>query len=420
MRNNTDYGEILRDKYSGIYLSNSICIVIGTLIGIFGNCVVIFVYLFRIKERGERYFIPLLAIVDLIGCFVSCPFYIMDNTFYYNYPSDIVCRIFTFLQAFVAGFSAHILVVICVQRYLLVCKPLGPTMTLFRKKVSFTTALFLSLVYITPLLAISGIKTTDELFLNHTVQTTLCKYYAEDTSASITAYFGFLGLISVVNIIITAALFIPVLRRINISFSGKKWKNVYHINQDSNTSSNTESISQSNKTCSIDSYTHNYVPNQIKPGGIGVTKCISNPDVNYKKKEFLNIRSNKEPSPDDVENGTSFDNTTKSDDIVPSNNETNPEVNSKTRKVAVKRRITIMYFVIIITYILSYIPSLLILILAYAIGDFNVITLTAGETFAWTYFSHFVFLNHIVNPFIYSYFDVKFRTELKTCFMYKR
>ncbi|CAG2247737.1 unnamed protein product [Mytilus edulis] len=465
--NNTDYGEVLRSRYNDISLSSTILIVIGAIIGIVGNCTVIFFYFIRIKERGERYFIPLLAIVDLVACLTSASFYIMDNTFFYNYPNDIVCRLLTFLQVFVPGFSAHILLIVCVQRYLLVCKPFGPKMTLFWKKVSFaaaflfpllysapllgisgikttdeiflnrtvqttickfsavdtsakitayfgflgliivaniiiTAALYIPVlrrihmslskkttksvfykindgntssniestsqptktssidsgtqpsvsnptnqivvetteydskpnemcrnkeftnvcsnkepfredlvknnhvnnavkteeimdidneikhdgVYTAPLLAISGIKTTDELFLNHTVQTTLCKYYAEDTSASITAYFGFLGLISVVNIIITAALFIPVLRRINISFSGKKWKNVYHINQDSNTSSNTESIPQSNKTCSIDSYTHNYVPNQIKSCEIGVTRCISNPDVNYKKKEF--------------------------------------------------------------------------------------------------------------------------------------
>lgn len=75
-----------------------------------------------------------------------------------------------------------------------------------------------------------------------------------------------------------------------------------------------------------------------------------------------------------------------------------------------------MFFAIII----ADLPSLCILILAYAIEDFDVITLTKGETFAWTYFEHFVFLNHIVNPFIYSYFDVKFRTELKKCYMSKR
>ncbi|VDH96201.1 Hypothetical predicted protein, partial [Mytilus galloprovincialis] len=200
-------------------------------------------YLFRIKELGERYFIPPLAIVDLVACFVSSPFYIMDNTFYFNHPSDIVCKILAFLKAFMAGFSGHILLVICIQRYLLVCRPFGPKMTLFWKKVWFATAGFISLFHSAPLLAISGNKTMDDIFLNHTIQTTLCKYYAVDNSPNITAYFGLLALISLVNITLTAALLIPLVRRIQVSFSGRMSKNK---------SSNTESNFQSTETCSVD------------------------------------------------------------------------------------------------------------------------------------------------------------------------
>lgn len=188
-------------------------------------CRYIFFYLFRIKERFERYFIPLLAIVDLVECFVSCPFYIMDNTFYFNHPSDIVCKILTFLQAFMTGLSGHILLVICIQRYLLVCRPFGPKMTLFWKKVWFATAGFISLFYSAPLLAISGNKTTDDIFLNHTIQTTLCKYYAVDNSPNITAYFGLLALISLVSITLTATFLITLVRRIQVSFSGRMSKN---------------------------------------------------------------------------------------------------------------------------------------------------------------------------------------------------
>ncbi|CAC5408950.1 unnamed protein product [Mytilus coruscus] len=166
-------------------------------------------------------------------------------------------------------------------------------MTLFWKKVSFALACFISLFYSAPLLAISGIKTTDDFFLNHTVQTTICKYYAVDNSSNITAYFGFLGLISVVNITITAALLIPLVRRIHVSFSGRMSKNKYYINQDGNTSSNTESPSQSTKTSSIDSDTQTFVSNQTKTSGIAMTKYYSKPDEKYKMKEFSNISSNK-------------------------------------------------------------------------------------------------------------------------------
>ncbi|XP_052077617.1 5-hydroxytryptamine receptor 1A-like [Mytilus californianus] len=409
MINITDYGEVLRNRDLEIYLSNTVLIVIGTVIGFFGNFTVIFFYLVRIKERGERYFIPLLAIVDLFACLASSPFIIMHNTFFYNYPSDIVCRILTFLQVFISGLSGHILLVICFQRYLLVCKPYGPKMTLFWKKMSFALACVFSFVYSIPLIGLSGNKTTHEHFLNHTVETTICKFYAVDSSTKISAYFGFLGLIMVANITITAALYIPVLSRIQVVLSGKIVKDDRHRK----ISSNTESLSRS--TSSIESNTKT-LSNSTTKSGIQATDHDSKPD----EKACFNNYPNKEPSPDGGAYDTSFNNTTKSKEIVAANNELQPEGISKTRNDFAKRRITVMFFVIILAYILSYLPSVILLILAYAIRDFNFISFTESETIAWTYLSRLVFLNHIVNPFIYSYFDVKFRTELKTSFMCKR
>jgi hypothetical protein len=88
----------------------------------------------------------------------------------------------------------------------------------------------------------------------------------------------------------------------------------------------------------------------------------------------------------------------------------------KSRSESVQRRLTIMFLVIIIAYVLSYIPPLVLLILTYAMEDFNFITLSEGQTIAWTYVPRFLFLNNIVNPFIYGYFDTKFRDQLQSCF----
>ncbi|VDI69784.1 Hypothetical predicted protein [Mytilus galloprovincialis] len=418
--NNNVYGELLRDRYSDIYLSNSMCIVIGTIIGIFGNCVVIFFYLVRIKERGERYFIPLLAIVDLFACLTSSAFILMDNTFFYNYPNDTVCRILIFLQVFGTGFSANVLLVICVQRYLLVCKPFGTKMTLFWKKISLAAACSFSFVYSAPFLGISGIKTVDENFLNHTVQTTICKFSAVDTSAKITAYFGFLGLIILANIIITAALYIPVLRTIHISLSRKTMKRVFYNIQDGNTSSNTESASQPTKDSSIYSDTQLSVSNPTPHNRIEATKNDLEPNWECRKKKCANICYITEPSKEEVVKDTTLKDTVKSEEIVSTDNDIKLDGYSKRKSGSIKRRISVMFFVIILVYILSYIPSLTIVILSYAIDDSDFIDLTQSETIAWIYFERFVFLNHIANPFIYSYFDVKFRRKLKTFFTCKR
>ncbi|XP_062575894.1 uncharacterized protein LOC134237762 [Saccostrea cucullata] len=221
MENNTDYQLLLQERHSNISVSSSILIVLGAVVGIIGNLAIIYFYFFRIKERKERYFIPLLAIVDLLACFTSPPFYIMDNTFFYNYPSDAACRILSFLQMCVPGASAHILLV-----------------TLFWKRVFFGIACGIAVGYSIPVLGTSGVLSTVDNFMNHNVSTEICKF-SVDTSPVLTVYFGLLALIILANIGITAGLYVPVLRQIKISFRRKI--KMTSTQNESNFTSHTES-----------------------------------------------------------------------------------------------------------------------------------------------------------------------------------
>lgn len=126
MDNDTFYQFQYLNRFSDIVLSSTILMIIGAVIGVIGNTTIILFYFFRIKERGERYFIPLLGIVDLIGCLTSPSYFIMYNEYLYIYPSTAACRILAFLQICIPGISAHTLFLISIQRYTLVCKPFGP------------------------------------------------------------------------------------------------------------------------------------------------------------------------------------------------------------------------------------------------------------------------------------------------------
>ena len=81
LANESYYLSLLQKRSADIALGSTILIIIGALVGVIGNSLIIHFYFFRIKERGERYFIPLLAIVDFTGYITSSSFYIMDNTF---------------------------------------------------------------------------------------------------------------------------------------------------------------------------------------------------------------------------------------------------------------------------------------------------------------------------------------------------
>lgn len=88
-------------------------------------------------------------------------------------------------------------------------------------------------------------------------------------------------------------------------------------------------------------------------------------------------------------------------------------VKSKSRSA--QRRITTMIFVLILAYLLSYTAPLIILILLFTLKGFTYHTMTRAEMGVWVYLTRLVFLNHIVNPFVYGYFDTKFRKQIRFC-----
>lgn len=70
-----------------------------------------------------------------------------------------------------------------------------------------------------------------------------------------------------------------------------------------------------------------------------------------------------------------------------------------------------MFMIIILVYILSYIPTLAILIATYTLSDFTYLELSTAGINLWLFCARFLLLNHVVNPFIYGYFDIGFRAE---------
>lgn len=246
MENDTLYQFQYLNRFSDIVLSSTVLMSIGAVFGVIGNTTIILFYFFRIKERGERYFIPLLGILDLIGCVTSPSYFIMYNEYLYIYPSTAACRILAFLQICIPGISAHTLLLISIQRYTLVCKPFGPKMTHFWKRVLFGIICFISFAYSAPLLTTAGVYTDKVTYMNHNVTSEMCKFSGE-RSLLISIYFMLLFLIMIANLV-TAGLYIPVLRRAKFSFRSRKVK--YEINGDGNVDSKTET-SQATRTSDV-------------------------------------------------------------------------------------------------------------------------------------------------------------------------
>lgn len=524
MENETDYA-IIYKKYSTALLASNVLTLVGAAVGIIGNIIIIGFYHFRIKDKSERYFIPALAAVDFSACIINAYGNTVLNENMFNFTEHFHCQVIWFLELFISGFSGHMVLIIALQRYLLICKPFGPHMTLRRKRAALLVTFLLTVLYASPSWAMSGIKTEKRVYMSKNITTTMCVFVVDYTSSAI-AYSGILLFLTVANAIVCISLYLPIIRVIHRSFSTHKtcstivpfcgaFENSGFENENSVSStyrgkqqifmndilrelqtddaqctlgvSRTDLISLDDERCECG------IQNALSvqtDGGIlkdEDTTDKTNVSVIEIKKDSRTVNQENENERISIYSDTngisemcdSLDNETQTSAMGDPNQKRTPENQSETNitstvtsednetdsgadgiakrirenseyhdgtisdksnayrktfststsketraspiKVGLfrtssklermKATMNIMFMTIIIVYVISYIPSLVILILRYSKPDFDYLDFTESEYFVWFFFSRFVFINHIINPFIYGYFDVKLKRE---------
>jgi hypothetical protein len=62
------YVDDWNSHYINVFIPNIVWIILCLLLGVIGNSCVLFIYIFKMKQhREDRYFIPILALVDLMA-----------------------------------------------------------------------------------------------------------------------------------------------------------------------------------------------------------------------------------------------------------------------------------------------------------------------------------------------------------------
>lgn len=348
MENQTYYMNAI---YSQIILPNSIFLIIGTIIGVIGNLLILFLYTFGLKDAGgERYFIPILAFMDTLGCTISAVYYLLDNYFLFDFPSAELCQTLSLVVCFTSGSSGHLLLVIAAQRYLLICRPLGRQMTTSVRRWTVLVLFGVTFVYSLPLFMTSGIRLSKKSFLNQTVNARTCVLSVKG-GAETMAYFVILFLITISNIVGISAFYIPVTKTI--------YQHMKKRNQRRQSVFNFNSVQTRQ---SVDAST-------MKSTTSGGSRQSSITDS--------------EPAP------------------------------------LAKTRINLMFLAIIVVFIVSYLPSFAILLVTYIERQFDYLELSPLGINTWIFMARLIFLTHIVNPFVYGYFDGKLKLEMKRIFCRK-
>lgn len=121
------------------------------VLGVFGNIVVILTNLFVLRNvNNERYFIPVLATTDLLACVVCFLFSVMTDSavVIQNFRSSTLCKVGNAVAGIPVNFCISTLFCIAVQRYTKICK--NQRLTLHRRRCMIFISLVISVVISLP------------------------------------------------------------------------------------------------------------------------------------------------------------------------------------------------------------------------------------------------------------------------------
>ena len=221
MEGNTT-NQFLNVNSQNAFLPYAIIYVLIVSSGIVGNSFVLFMYLVKMRrsQMEIRFFIPILAVFDFL-CLFAATFVIMNYVPSTGPISNVRCKTVYFFLAFAMITSNALLLTIAIQRYLKVCRPLGKQMTLFWRRFATAIIILTSIIYATPHLLISGLRTINIEYNEINVSIVYCDTANGQYPTFQLLYYLFILGIGTANLLTTVGMYIPIMCAIYRHFHSK-------------------------------------------------------------------------------------------------------------------------------------------------------------------------------------------------------
>ena len=182
------------------------------MVGIIGNTFVIFIFATKMRKdkKGARYFIPILALSDVMVC-ISSEVNVISNTLHWkSFHSDELCKTLMFFLLQTMMTSDAFLLVIAVQRFVKICRPTAKQMTLFWRRITMVLVIVTNILYSTPTAIVSGVQESSVVYKNMNITGEGCATGNNKYPRIQLIYGGVLIIIIVANIVVTAGLYTPI------------------------------------------------------------------------------------------------------------------------------------------------------------------------------------------------------------------
>ncbi|VDI69094.1 Hypothetical predicted protein [Mytilus galloprovincialis] len=377
-----DHLEILNTDIIVSLIPNIVILVLYLIVGIFGNGLVLFVYSFKLKSKtDDRYFIPCLALMDMIACVIGASFSIAVNTNQFTFRSNSICKLMWTVNKFTSISSGLMLVAIAVQRYIKVCRPFRSVMSIYSKRLAIILIIVVSMLLVVPSGFLYGVN--DEFIENDGINITVyrCTVDLDIDRRYDVGYSVFLLFFCFAGILAISILYFLIMKAIykQESFWKKKRsnQNMRKSEKKSNQKEN-EETSQSYK--------------------------ISEND----QKQFENSNAIGEDS-QSPNNCNDLNNTIG----LVINGEQGSRFIKVFRRMIRKYKISVMFLIVTVLFAVSYFPRIIIMIMESADIDFWKTLTTRQYSFCLFLYRAYL-LNNILNPVVYSVFDTSFKKECRS------
>ena len=374
---NISNSEIFKESnrnISDVLIPNNVILALYILLGVVGNGVVLYVYKVHFtRNLKERYFIPVLAATDLIACVVCGSFGILENILHTNLSNTYLCKVWSFLIFLSTFMSVMLLLIIAVQRYRKIVKPLGRQMDSKLNRIALLCAFLFSFVLACPTAFVYGTEYISSKNGSHIGMR--CTINTEEYAVVSMIYSSLVGIITLI--------IIGSLIGIYFHIGWTIYKHVKFQRKNSNMTG-TRKGTNGQLTPNMD----------LKP--------IKHENMNGEK--YAPQTENAKESELPTQN--SMDNRGKSADVGKPNQDHREKLNKK-----ILHRFSLMFMLITIIFLICYIPTMTMIFLgALNTTEWDEFSDSARAALRFVYTMYII--NNVSNPFVYAFLDTKFRKAL--------
>ena len=369
---NRRLAEEFNDELRSTLLPVTAFVGVETVLGFFGNVLILYVFVFRYRKCNFKYFVLCLSFVDITSTLTTMPGEIFTQTFWYIYPVPLICKVKSFFNMFTACGQMYSLFVIAIDRFRKVCCPIGWQIKPNLARILCFVQLIIAFVMALPVAFFWGTHSFVVQYKGYNVTVTVCEIDKEFKSTDYPLIYSVVEeIINSLVMLTMIVLYIQIGRKVfSYKPSGKK---------------SSVAAEGSHIETDLSSGITSYEEPRAKERARSV-QFISL----HRKDSQKSIRSSRQSKA----NGSTK---------TPSR---------KTIGKKVKRKTLIVF---ILTALFVFTTVMYVALLSFVVND-NLHTLSNSQIAAYFFFFRLYFINHVINPILYGFLDLSFRRVLKETF----